>query len=171
VDPAHSSANFAVKHMMVSTVRGSFSGIKGVVDYDPANPSAAKVNFTIDAATIDTHNDFRDKDLRSDHFFDVQKYPTITFVSKRLVTEGPGKIQLVGDLTIHGVTKEVTFEVEGPTPAVKDMRGILHVGGSATTRINRKDFAMVWNKTLDGGGAMVGDDVDITVDIDLIQQK
>ncbi|MBV8071968.1 MAG: polyisoprenoid-binding protein [Acidobacteriaceae bacterium] len=171
VDPAHSSATFAVKHMMVSTVRGSFTGIKGIVDYDPANPSATKTSFTIDAATVDTRNDDRDKDLKGENFFDVRKYPTITFVSKRLRQEGPGKLQLVGDITIHGVTKEVAFEVNGPTPPVKDMRGTLHVGGSATTTLNRKDFGLIWNKNLDGGGVMVGDDVDITVDVDLVQQK
>ena len=171
VDPAHSSATFAVKHMMVSTVRGSFTGIKGIVDYDPANPSATKTSFTIDAATVDTRNEDRDKDLKGENFFDVRKYPTITFVSKRLRQEGPGKLQLVGDITIHGVTKEVAFEVNGPTPPVKDMRGTLHVGGSATTTLNRKDFGLIWNKNLDGGGVMVGDDVDITVDVDLVQQK
>src|SRR5690348_15315757 len=171
VDPAHSSASFAVTHMMVSKVHGSFTGLKGAVDYDPANASAAKVQFTIDAATIDSRNDRRDQDLKGPNFLDVQKYPTITFVSKRVKMDQPGKFQLIGDITIHGVTKEVTFDVEGPTPPVKDMRGNLHVGGSATTRLNRKDFGLVWNKNLDGGGVLVGDDVDITVEADLVEQK
>ena len=171
VDGAHSSASFAVKHMMVSTVRGSFSGLKGSVDYDPANLSGAKANLTIDAKTVDSHNEMRDKDLRSDNFFDVEKYPEIKFVSKRVVAGSGKAFQLVGDLTIHGVTKEVTFQVEGPEPAVKDGKGNLHSGATATTKINRKDFGLVWNKALDGGGVMVSDDVDLTVEVELVQQK
>lgn len=171
VDPNHSTAGFAVRHMMVSTVRGSFSGLKGTVEYDPANLDASKANLTIDASTIDTRNENRDKDLKSSKFFDVEKYPTITFVSKRVVPQGQGKFQLVGDMTMHGVTKEVTFSVEGPMPAVKDAKGNLHSGASATAKINRKDFGLTWNGPLEGGGVTVGDDVELTVEIEMTQPK
>jgi polyisoprenoid-binding protein YceI len=171
VDPAHSTAGFAVRHMMVSTVHGSFSGLKGTVDYDPANLDASKANLTIDASTIDTRNENRDKDLRSPKFFDVEKYPTITFVSKRVIPQGQGKFQLVGDMTMHGVTKEVTFAVEGPMPAVKDGRGNLHSGASATAKINRKDFGLTWNGPLEGGGVTVSDEVEMTVEIEMTQSK
>jgi polyisoprenoid-binding protein YceI len=171
IDPGHSSASFAVRHMMVSTVHGSFSGVKGTVDYDPANVAAAKVSLTIDATTVDTRNENRDKDLKSPNFFDVSKFPTITFISKRIVPGSSGKFQLTGDMTMHGVTKEVSFDVEGPATAIKDARGNLHSGATATTKLNRKDFGLIWDKTLDGGGAMVGDEVDITVEVELVQTK
>lgn len=172
VDPNHSTAGFAVRHMMVSTVHGSFSGLKGTVDYDPANLDASKANLTIDATTVDTRNENRDKDLRSAKFFDVEKYPTITFVSKRVIPQGQGKFQLVGDMTMHGVTKEVTFQVEGPVPAVKDAKGVLHSGATATTQINRKDFGLTWTGgALEGGGVTVGDEVELTVEIEMTQAK
>jgi len=171
VDPNHSSAAFSVRHMMVSTVRGSFSGLKGTVDYDAANLEASKANLTIDATTIDTRNENRDKDLKSPKFFDVEKYPTITFTSKRVVPQGQGKFQLVGDMTMHGVTKEVTFAVEGPMPAVKDGKGNLHSGASATAKINRKDFGLTWSGPLEGGGVTVGDEVELTVEIEMTQPK
>lgn len=171
VDTNHSSAAFAVRHMMVSTVHGSFGGLKGTVDYDGSNLSAAKVNLTIDATTVDTHNEMRDKDLRSDSFFDVAKYPTITFTSKRIVPQSQGKFQLIGDMTMHGVTKEVTFDVEGPQPAVKDARGNLHSGATATTKINRKDFGLTWSKPVEGGGVVVSDEVDLTVEVELVQAQ
>ncbi len=170
VDPAHSNATFAIKHMMVSTVRGSFSGLKGTVDYDPNNLDGAKVNLTIDATTVDTREERRDQDLKSPNFFDVAKYPAITFASKRVVPESAGKFKLIGDMTMHGVTKEVTFDVEGPATPIKDAKGNLHTGATATTTLNRKDFGLVWNKTLDGGGVMVGDEVAITVEVELAQR-
>jgi polyisoprenoid-binding protein YceI len=172
VDPNHSTAAFAIRHMMVSTVHGSFSGLKGTVDYDPANLDASKANLTIDATTVDTRNENRDKDLRSAKFFDVEKYPTITFVSKRVIPQGQGKFQLVGDMTMHGVTKEVTFQVEGPVPAVKDPKGNLHSGATATAKINRKDFGLTWSGgALEGGGVTVGDEVELTVEIEMTQAK
>jgi len=170
IDPNHSTASFAVRHMMVTTVHGNFSGLAGTVDYDPADLKAAKANLTINAATIDTRNERRDADLKGPNFFDVEKFPTITFVSKRVVPQSSGKFQLVGDMTMHGVTKEVTFQVEGPLPAVKDAKGALHSGASATTRINRKDFGLMWNRALEGGGLTVADEVDLTVEVELIQQ-
>lgn len=171
VDPNHSTAGFAVRHMMVSTVHGSFTALKGTVEYDPANLEASKANLTIDTTTVDTRNENRDKDLRSSKFFDVEKYPTITFVSKRVVPQGQGKFQLAGDMTMHGVTKEVTFSVEGPMPAVKDAKGNLHSGASATTKINRKDFGLTWSGPLEGGGVTVGDEVELTVEIEMVQPK
>lgn len=171
IDPNHSTAGFAVKHMMVSTVHGSFSGLKGTVDYDPAKLEDSKANLTIDATTVDTRNENRDKDLRSSKFFDVEKFPTITFVSKKVVSQGQGKFQLVGDMTMHGVTKEVTFSVEGPMPAVKDGRGNLHSGASATAKINRKDFGLTWSGPLEGGGVTVSDEVELTVEIEMTQAK
>jgi len=171
VDPNHSTAGFAVRHMMVSTVRGSFSGIKGTVEYDPANLDASKANLTIDATTVDTRNENRDKDLRSAKFFDVEKYPTITFVSKRVIPQGQGKFQLVGDMSMHGVTKEVIFTVEGPMPPVKDAKGNLHSGATATAKINRKDFGLTWSGPLEGGGVTVSDEVELTVEIEMIQAK
>ncbi|MFL6451715.1 MAG: YceI family protein [Bryobacteraceae bacterium] len=171
VDPNHSTAGFAVRHMMVSTVHGSFSGLKGTVEYDPANLDASKANLTIDATTVDTRNENRDKDLKSSKFFDVEKYPTITFVSKRVVSQRQGKFQLVGDMTMHGVTKEVTFAVEGPMPAVKDAKGNLHSGATATAKINRKDFGLTWSGPLEGGGVTVGDEVELTVEIEMTQPK
>lgn len=171
VDPNHSTAGFAVRHMMVSTVHGSFTGLKGTVEYDPANLDGSKANLTIDTTTVDTRNENRDKDLRSPKFFDVEKYPTITFVSKRVVPQGQGKFQLVGDMSMHGVTKEVTFSVEGPMPAIKDAKGNLHSGASATAKINRKDFGLTWSGPLEGGGVTVGDEVELTVEIEMIQAK
>jgi polyisoprenoid-binding protein YceI len=171
VDPNHSSASFAVRHMMVSIVHGTFSGLAGTVDFDPGDLKTAKANLTIDAATVDTRNERRDNDLKSPNFFDVQKFPTITFVSKRVVPQSNGKFQLVGDMTMHGVTKEVTWQVEGPLPAVKDAKGGLHSGATATTRINRKDFGLMWNRALEGGGVTVADDVDLTVEVELLQSK
>jgi polyisoprenoid-binding protein YceI len=169
VDPAHSSASFAVKHMMVSTVRGAFGGVKGTVDYDGHDLASAKANLTIDTKTVDTHNEMRDKDLKSASFFDVEKYPEIKFTSKKVTPGAAGKFQLTGDMTMHGVTKEVTFDVEGPAPAMKDGKGNLHSGAVATARINRKDFGLTWNKSLDGGGVMVSDEVDLTVEVELVQ--
>jgi polyisoprenoid-binding protein YceI len=171
VDPNHSSASFKVRHMMVSTVHGSFAGLKGTVEYDPADLSAAKAELTIDATTVDTRNENRDKDLRSPNFFDVTKYPSITFASKRIVVQSSGKFQLLGDMTLHGVTKEVAFDVEGPSTPMKDGKGNLHSGATATAKVNRKDFGLVWNRAVEGGGVLVGDDVDITVEVELVQQK
>jgi polyisoprenoid-binding protein YceI len=171
IDPMHSQANFAVKHMMVSTVHGSFNGLKGSVDYDPAHPKATKAELTIDATTVDTRNDMRDKDLKSDHFFDVAKFPTITFVSTKVEPAGEGKLKISGDMTLHGVTKEVTWLVEGPAAGVKDQKGNLHSGATATTTVNRKDFGLTWNKTLDGGGVMVSDEVELSVEVELVEKK
>jgi polyisoprenoid-binding protein YceI len=163
IDPAHSAAQFSVRHMGISTVRGSFTKVSGTVQYDPANPAKTTIDATIDAASVDTHVDKRDSDLRSPNFFDVAKYPSLIFKSKKVEAAGSGKMKVTGDLTIHGVTKEVVLDVEGPSDPVKDPRGNLHLGASASTTINRKDFGV------NGAAAMVGDDVPITIDLELVQ--
>ena len=163
VDPAHSAAQFSVRHMGISTVRGSFTKISGVVKYDPADPAKTSIEAAIDAGSVDTRVEMRDKDLRGPNFFDVEKYPTLTFRSKSAEPAGPGKIKVTGDLTIHGTTKEVVLDVDGPTAPVKDPRGNLHMGASATTRISRKDYGV------SGAPAMVGDEVSIVLDVELVK--
>jgi polyisoprenoid-binding protein YceI len=164
IDPAHSSAQFAVRHMGISTVRGEFRKVSGRVSYDPADPSKTSLEATIDATSVDTRVDMRDNDLRSPNFLDVQKYPTITFKSKRAEPAGPGKMKMTGDLTIHGVTKEAVLDVDGPSAPVKDPKGNFHVGASASTTISRKDFGV------NGAPTMVGDDISITIDAELVKQ-
>ncbi|MBV9199357.1 MAG: YceI family protein [Alphaproteobacteria bacterium] len=164
IDPSHSAAQFSVRHLGISTVRGGFTKVSGTVQYDPADVTKTMVDVTIDANSIDTRIEMRDKDLRSANFFDVEKYPTITFKSKRVESAGQGKLKITGDLTIHGVTKEATLDVEGPTGPIKDQRGNLHAGASATTTISRKDFGM----TADAG--MVGDDIHITIDTEMVKK-
>lgn len=170
IDPAHSSAQFQVRHMMVSTVRGTFSKMTGSIQYDPSNLSKTSIEATIDASSVDTHEASRDNDLRGPDFFDVNKFPSLTFKSKRAESEGPGKIKLTGDLTMHGVTKEVVFDVDGPTASMNDGHGNLHMGASATAKVNRKDFGLNWNHMLDNGGAIVGDEVVITIDVELVSK-
>ncbi len=163
LDPNHSSAQFSVRHLGISTVRGTFNKTGGVV-VDSPDPSKASVNVSIDANSVDTRVEMRDKDLRSDHFFDVAKYPTITFASKRVESAGAGKLKVTGDLTMHGVTKEVVLDVDGPTPPMKDPRGNQHRGVSATTTVNRSDFGM----TFDAG--VVGDQIAIQLDVELVDK-
>jgi polyisoprenoid-binding protein YceI len=171
IDPAHTAAQFAVKHMMISTVRGEFKGVTGAVAWDDEDITKSSVNVTIDAATVNTGEPKREADLRGDHFFDVAKYPTITFKSTRVEPAGAGKLNVTGDLTIHGVTKQVVLDVAGPSAVVKDPMGNSRVAISATTKINRQDFGVKWNATMDGGGVVVGDDVNITIDLEMIKQK
>lgn len=165
IDGAHSSAKFAVRHMMVSNVTGSIGKITGTVSYDPKNPSATKVSATLETASIDTGEPKRDEHLRSADFFDVQKYPSIKFESTSAKKSGSG-VEITGNLTLHGVTKPVTLKVAGPIAEVKDPWGNLRTGASATTVINRKDFGLTWNKALETGGMMVSDEVTLTLDIE-----
>jgi len=167
IDPAHSAAQFSVKHLGISTVRGAFSKVSGTVQYDPADPSKTVINATIDASSIDTRVQMRDNDLKSPNYFDVQKYPTITFKSKRVEKAGDGKLKVIGDLTIHGTTKEVALDVDGPSAAIdnpKQMGGGKRMGASATTTINRKDFGV------SGGAGMVGDEIPIELDIEMVHK-
>ena len=170
IDSQHSSAQFQVRHMMVSTVRGNFSKLSGTIQYDPSNLSKTVIDATIDASTVNTGEAGRDKDLRGPDFFDVTKFPTLTFKSKRAESAGPGKIKLTGDLTMHGVTKEVVFDVDGPTAPINDGFGNVRMGASATAKVNRKDFGLNWNRMLDNGGAIVGDEVTITIDVELVSK-
>jgi len=163
IDPAHSAAQFSVRHMGISTVRGAFTKTGGVVKYDPTDPSKTSIEAAIDANSVDTGVEMRDKDLRSANFLDVQNYPILTFKSKRTDPAGPGKLKVTGDLTIHGATKEVVLDVEGPTPPIKDTRGNLHMGASASTKISRKDFGV------SGAPAMVGEEVSIVIDVELVK--
>jgi polyisoprenoid-binding protein YceI len=168
IDPAHSSAQFSVRHMMITNVRGGFSSVKGTVVYDSASPGASTVEAVIDVATINTLDPQRDAHLKSADFLDAEKYPSITFKSKTVEAEG-GEAIVTGDLTIHGVTKEVTLKVEGPSAEGKDPWGNLRIGASATTKIKRSDFGLTWNAALETGGIMVGDDVKIELDIQMIK--
>ncbi len=170
IDPQHTAAGFAVKHLMISTVRGQFKGVTGTVNWEDQDISKSTVDITIDANTVDTSEPKRDADLKSDKFFDVAKYPTITFKSKKIEQVSAGKLKITGDLTIHGVTKEAVLDVEGPTPPVKDPWGNTRVAANATTKINRQDFGVKWNANMDGGGVVVGDDVAITIDIEMIKK-
>jgi polyisoprenoid-binding protein YceI len=163
LDPPHSAAQFSVRHLGVSTVRGAFTKVSGTVQYDAANLSKSSIQATIDAASVDTRVDMRDNDLRSPNFFDVQKYPTISFQSKKVEAAGAGKLKVTGDLTIHGITKEVVLDVDGPTPSMKDPMGKDHLrmGASATTKINRNDFGV------SGRPGIVGDEITITLDVEM----
>ena len=170
IDPAHTAASFAVKHLMISTVRGEFKGVTGAVNWDDQDITKSTVDVTIDAKTVDTSEPNRDKDLKSDKFFDVEKYPTITFKSKRVEQVSVGKLKVTGELTIHGVTKEVVLDVEGPSASVKDPWGNTRTAISATTKVNRQDYGVKWNANIDGGGVVVGDDVNITIDLEMIKK-
>jgi len=169
VDPAHSTASFTVKHMMVSTVRGEFGKMTGTASWSKPDYSDAHVDVTIDASTIDTREPKRDAHLRSPDFFDVAKFPTLTFKSKRVEkAHEKGHVTLVGDLTMHGVTKEVALSVDGPSPILKQPNGGQRVGASATTTVNRKDFGLNWNKPLEqAGGVLVSDEVNLDINLEL----
>lgn len=171
IDPGHSAATFQVRHMVVANVKGEFTGPVGAATFDPKDLSTLRIDATIDARTINTRNPDRDKDLRSDLFFDVAKYPRITFKSRSVTVEAPGKLKVLGDLTIKGVTKQVTLDVEGPTQEIKDIWGSRRIGATATTTINRRDFNIVYNRMLEAGGAVVGDQVSITLDIELTKNQ
>lgn len=163
IDPNHTAAQFSVRHLGVSTVRGAFSKVSGSAQHDLADPSKDSLEATIDTNSIDTRVEMRDKDLRSPNFLDVQKYPSITFHSKQAKVAGPGKLLITGDLTIHGITKEVVLDVDGPSAPIKDPWGNQRIGASATTKIKRQDFGIT---SLPG---VVGDEITITIDTELIQ--
>ena len=169
IDPAHSQATFQVRHLMVTNVRGDFGKMKGSVSWDGQDFSTVQAEATIDVASVNTREQKRDDHLRSPDFFDVTTHPTMTFKSKRSQEVGPNKFKLVGDLTMRGVTKEVTLDVEATAP-IKDMRGSTRIGAQATTKINRQDFGVKWNRSLDAGGVVVGDEVGITIDLALVKK-
>ena len=171
IDPSHSTAGFKVRHLMVSNVRGEFSGVSGTVVFDAEDSTNSKVEAAIDATMIRTRDGERDQLLKSADFFDVEKFPKITFISKKVVPVGDGEWRVVGDLTIHGVTREVALAIEGPTPEVKDPWGNIKIGATATTKVNRKDFGLVWNVALETGGVLVGDEVAIHLELEMARQK
>jgi polyisoprenoid-binding protein YceI len=171
IDPAHSSVQFSVRHLMISNVRGEFGKLSGTVSLEGKDPNSVKIEATIDASSINTRIEKRDAHLKSADFLDVEKYPTITFKSKEIEPAGTGKWKVTGDLTLHGVTKEVVLDVSGPTDQITDPMGNKKVGASATTTINRKDFGLMWNKAMEAGGVMVGDEVAIQIDVEAVQKN
>jgi polyisoprenoid-binding protein YceI len=170
IDPDHSSFQFKVRHLTVSNVKGEFNKTRGAVTMDDRDITHLKVDVTIDAASVNTNHAKRDEHLRSPDFFDVIKYPTITFVSKKVIQADMTRLRVIGDLTIHGVTREVTVDVEGPTGEVKDPWGNFRRGATATAKINRRDFGITWNKDLDTGGFLVGEEVEIYLEVELIKK-
>ena len=169
IDPAHSSAEFKVRHMMISNVKGSIKGITGELTEHTTDASLSSIEATLDVSTLSTGDAQRDAHLKSADFLDVEKFPTITFKSTKVQPKGPGEYAVTGDLTLHGVTKPVTLAVEGPTPEHKDPWGNTRIGLEATTKIDRKDFGLTWNATLETGGFLVGEDVHITIDLEFIK--
>ena len=169
-DPAHTGVHFKVRHLMISSVRGEFEKVSGKIVYDESDVTKSSADIVIETASINTRVAKRDEHLRSPDFLDVAKHPTITFRSKRVEKAGDGTLKMTGDLTIRGVTKEVILAVEGPSPEIKDPMGNRRVGGQAATKINRKDFGLVWNAALETGGVAVGDEVEITIDVEIYKK-
>ena len=169
IDPAHSNVQFGVRHMMISTVRGKFTKFTATATGDEKDAAHAGVQASIDVASIDTGDEKRDAHLKTADFFDAEKFPTITFKSTKVEAAGDRRFKLHGDLTMHGVTKPVVLDVEA-TPEVKGMRGETRAGARATTKINRKDFGVNWSKTMDGGGVVVGDEVDVTIEVEGVKK-
>ena len=170
MDPAHSSFQFKIRHLTVSNVKGDFSKFQGVVIMDDQDITNLKVEVTIHAASVNTGHAQRDEHLRGPDFFDVAQYPTLTFVSKKVIKTDTNRLKVVGDLTLHGLTREITVDVEGPTSEVKDPGGNSRRGATAAAKINRRDFGLTWNKVLDTGGLVVGDEVNIYVEVELIRK-
>jgi polyisoprenoid-binding protein YceI len=169
IDPQHSSAQFSVKHMMISTIHGQFGGVKGDIVYDPKNPSAATVEATIDCSTVNTGEPKRDADLKTAQFFDAKNYPVMKFQSKRVETAGAGRLKVTGDLTINAITRQVVLDLEGPTAPIRDTQRREKIGVSAVTKISRKEFGILYNPIMETGGVAVSDEVSITLEIELIK--
>ena len=169
LDPAHSHAEFKVKHMMISNVKGSFSSLSGTLTEHATDATLSSVEATIDIGTISTGDEKRDTHLKSPDFFDVEKYPTMTFKSTQVKPNGDGGYDVTGDLTMHGVTRRQIFAVEGPTPPTKDPWGNTRIGLSATAKINRKDYGLNWNAALEAGGVLVGETVSVTMEVQFVK--
>jgi polyisoprenoid-binding protein YceI len=169
IDPAHTAAEFKVKHMMIANVKGHFAKVSGVLIRDESDPTNDRVEATIEAASLHTRDEQRDAHLKSADFFHVEKFPTLHFKSTGVKVAGGGELSVEGDLTIHGVTRKVRFAVEGPTPPAKDPWGNTRIGLSATTKISRKDFGLTYNAALETGGVLVGDEVTITLDAQFVK--
>lgn len=170
IDSAHTQAQFKVRHLMISNVKGEFDKVTGTIEFDDANPAASSINVTIDVASVSTREPQRDNHLKSADFFDVEKFPAITFVSKEVVKSGEDSFEVVGDLTIHGVTKTVDLNVEDVTPEVKDPTGLLRRGASAKATVLRSDFGLKYNFVLEAGGVAIGDEVHITIDTEFTRK-
>ena len=171
IDPLHSSAQFSVRHMMISTVRGQFGGVKGAMLYDPKTPTAASVEVTIDCSTVNTGEAKRDAELKTAEFFDVQNYPVMKFKSKSVEAAGTGKFKVTGDLTINAITRQVVLDLEGPTPPVRDPQGREKVGVSGVAKVSRKAFGILYNPLMETGGVVVSDEVSIVLEIELIRNQ
>jgi polyisoprenoid-binding protein YceI len=169
IDPTHSVAEFKVKHMMISNVKGQFAKVSGTLTLDESEITKSRVEASIEASSIETRDAQRDGHLKSADFFDVEKFPTLSFKSTRIVAAKAGELAVSGDLTIRGVTRNVTFNVEGPTSPAKDPWGNTRVAVSATTKINRKDFGLTWNAALETGGILVGEEITITLDVQFVK--
>lgn len=169
IDPVHSVAEFKVKHMMISNVKGHFTGVSGKLTRNEADHTKSQIEATIDATSINTREPQRDAHLKSADFLDVEKFPTLSFNSTGITRVGEDELTVQGNLTIHGVTRKVTFAVEGPTPPAKDPWGNTRIGLSAITKINRKDYGLNWNAALETGGILVGDEVTITLDVQFVK--
>jgi polyisoprenoid-binding protein YceI len=169
IDPQHSSAQFSVKHMMISTVRGQFGGVKGNVVYDPKNPTSATVEATIDCSTVFTGEPKRDAQLKTAEFFDVKNYPVMKFQSKRVEAGGAGKLKVTGELTINAQTHPVVLDLDEPSGVIKDDKGREKIGVSGVTKISRKEFGILYNPILETGGVAVSDEVSIVLEIELIK--
>ena len=170
LDPVHTNIQFSVRHLMISNVKGVFHKFNGTFEIDDKDITKTKASAVIDAASIDTGIEKRDEDLRSANFFEVAKYPTMTFVSKKFTRVGANKFKMTGDLTIHGVTREVVLDMEGLETVVKDPWGGMRRGATLVTRINRKDFGLTYNKVLETGGVMVGDDVAVNIELEMVRK-
>lgn len=170
IDSRHTGAHFKVRHMMIAWVSGEFSGVTGAVAFDPKNLDESRIEVTIDAATVSTREPQRDRHLKSADFLDVGSYPTITFQSTKIASAGERSYKVDGELTIRGVTRGVTLQVDSLTPEIRDPDGFLRRGAHASTRIERRDFGLTWNAVLESGGFVVGDEVEILVDVELVRQ-
>lgn len=170
IDPSHSSVQFAVRHMMVSNVRGEFTKVTGTVQIDPLDITRSSAHVVIDAASVSTRDEQRDQHLRSPDFLDVANFPTIEFQSTRVTRQSNGSLEFAGNLTIHGVTKEVVLDVEDSDSELRDPWGNTKRGASATTRVNRKDYGLRWNVALETGGFVVGDEIKIEIDVELLKK-
>lgn len=170
IDPEHSLVGFKIRHMMITNVKGNFPAFSGTVEIDDKDLTRSKVEASIETASINTNISKRDEHLRSPDFFDVAKYPLMTYVSTKVEKAGAGKLRVIGNLTLHGVTREVILHVDGPTAAFKDPWGNLRRGASATAKINRKDFGLNWNTAIESGGVLIGEEVAIEIELELIKK-
>ncbi len=171
VDTAHTVSGFTVKHMMIANVTGVFEVTKGTIEYKPGEPGSVKADITIETKSVNTRITRRDDDLRSDNFFSAEKFPTLVFRSKRVQNVRADGFDLVGDLTIRDVTREVVLKVDGPSAPIRDPQGNRRVGANASTTINRKDFGITWHRAIEAGGVVVGDEVKINIDVEAIEKK